>query len=46
MNWQDGFGACCWEAPSKEKLEALFKKNKTPSASIVAVEEHLAESLA
>lgn len=45
MNWNEGFGCCCWTAPSKEKLEELFKNSGTPFERIVEVEEHVAASL-
>ncbi|MBN2491808.1 MAG: DUF4242 domain-containing protein [Planctomycetes bacterium] len=45
MNWDEGVGVCCWKAPSRTKLEALFQKVGTPFDSMIAVEEHVAESL-
>jgi len=45
MNWEEGYGVCCWESPSKDQLEALFMKAGTPFTSIIAVEEHAADSL-
>lgn len=46
MNWEEGVGVCCWNAPSKEKLLEMFEKTSTPYEKIVPVEEHVAESLA
>jgi len=40
MNWDEGLGICCWTAPSKDELEALFKKVGTPFEKITPVEEH------
>jgi len=45
MNWDEGLGVCCWTAPSKEALAALFDKTGTPYESMIAVEEHVAASL-
>ena len=45
MNWNEGVGVCCWEAPSREALEALFEKAGTPFDEMIAVEEHVAETL-
>lgn len=45
MNWEEGVGVCCWKAPSKEKLEELFAQANTPFEKIVAVEEHVEETL-
>jgi hypothetical protein len=45
MNWEEGFGVCCWDAPSREELEAVFKKAGTPFERMITVEEHVAESL-
>ncbi len=45
LNWEEGFGICCWTAPSKEELEAVFKKVGTPYESMLAVEEYAGESL-
>ena len=45
MNWDMGFGVCCWNAPSQEKLEELFKKANTPFTEMIPVEEHVEESL-
>ena len=45
MNWDEGFGVCCWTAPSREDLEGLFEKAGTPYEQIVPVEEHVAKSL-
>ncbi|MEW6744953.1 MAG: nickel-binding protein [Planctomycetota bacterium] len=39
VNWDEGMGVCCWNAPSKEKLTELFKKAGTPFSTIVPVEE-------
>lgn len=46
MNWKEGFGVCCWSAPTKKKLEALFKKAGTPFEKMIPVEEHVEETLA
>ena len=45
INWKEGVGVCCWNAPSKKEIEELFKKTGTPYEKIVPVEEHVAESL-
>lgn len=45
LNFEEGFGLCVWNAPSKEALEEMFKKAGTPFASMTAVEEHVAASL-
>jgi len=42
VNWQEGVGLCCWEAPSKKKLQDLFDKAHTPYEKITQVEEHVA----
>jgi hypothetical protein len=46
MNWDEGVGVCCWEGPSKEKIADLFEQSGTPFEKIVAVEEHVEETLA
>ncbi len=43
MNWTEGFGICCWEAPSKDTLSALFDEVGTPWDAMVEVEEHVIE---
>lgn len=45
MNWEEGVGICCWEAPSKEKLVALFDGAGAPYEKIIPVQEHAPESL-
>ncbi len=45
MNWDEGLGICCWDAPSKDKLEELFKQSGAPYEKIIPVEEHAAQSL-
>ena len=45
MNWTEGFGICCWDAPSREKLQAIFEKVGAPFDKIIPVEEHAAHSL-
>ncbi|MBU0755750.1 MAG: hypothetical protein KJ645_11465 [Planctomycetes bacterium] len=45
MNWEEGVGVCCWTAPSKEELEALFRKASVPFEKMVSVEEHEAHTL-
>ena len=45
MNWERGLGVCCWNAPSQEKLEGLFRKAGTPFTEMIPVEEHVAGSL-
>jgi len=45
MNWEEGLGVCCWEAPAREDLAALFRKAGTPFERIVAVEENSETSL-
>ena len=40
LNWSEGLGICCWTAPSKEALAALFEKAGTPFDSMIEVEEH------
>ena len=45
INWDEGVGVCCWNAPSKEELESLFKKAEAPFEKMVPVEEHEAQSL-
>ncbi len=38
LNWEEGVGICCWDAPSKEALAALFDEVGTPYVSMVEVE--------
>jgi len=45
MNWQEGVGVCCWDAPSKEELEALFRKASVSFEKMVPVEELGAKAL-
>ena len=45
MNWEEGVGLCCWEAPDKEKLADLFRQAGTPYDKMIEVEEYLAEAL-
>jgi hypothetical protein len=45
MNWEEGFGACCWTAPSREKLEEMFNKAGTPFEKMIPVEEHAEATL-
>ncbi len=45
LNWGDGFSVCCWDAPSKEALEDLFKKAGTDFEKMFAVREHAVEQL-
>jgi len=45
VNFEEGVGVCCWKAPSKEKLAELFTQANTPFEGIVAVEEHVEETL-
>lgn len=40
LNFDEGFGLCCWNAPSKDALAALFEKAGTPFEKMIAVEEH------
>ncbi len=44
MNWTEGLGICCWEAPSTDSLAALFDEVGSPWETMVEVEEHAAES--
>jgi hypothetical protein len=45
MNWEEGLGICCWDAPSRDELEALFRKAGVPFEKMLTVEEHEAQSL-
>jgi hypothetical protein len=45
INWDEGVGVCCWNAPSQEELEGLFNKVGAPFEKMVPVEEHLADNL-
>ena len=45
VNWEKGVGVCCWDAPSQEKLEALFRDAGKPFETVIPVEEHAADSL-
>lgn len=45
MNWDEGVGVCCWSAPSKEELEAVFRKAGVSFEKMLSVEEHEAETL-
>ena len=38
-NPDEGFVCCCWNAPSKDELENLFKKAGAPFERIVPVSE-------
>jgi hypothetical protein len=38
MNLSEGKAACIFEATSREKLEAFFRRNKLPFDSIVPIE--------
>ncbi len=44
MNWEEGLGICCWEAPSRDDLSRLFDEAGTPWETMVAVEEHVQET--
>jgi hypothetical protein len=46
INWDEGVGLCCWEAPDKERLAELFRKVGTPFERMIEVEEYPAEALA
>ena len=35
MNWDEGVGVCCWDAPSKEALAELFEKSGTPFEKMI-----------
>jgi hypothetical protein len=39
INGDEGFAMCCWDAPSKADLEALFKKAGTPFERMLQVDE-------
>ncbi len=41
MNWTEGLGICCWDAPSKDLLANLFDEVGTPWETMVEVEEHV-----
>ena len=45
LNVDEGFGMCCWDAPSVDALKALFEKAGTPFERMLAVEEHVTEAL-
>ena len=45
LNWREGIGICCWQAPSKEELSQLFDEAGTPYDSIVEVEEYEEQAL-
>ena len=45
LNWEGGNTVCCWNAPSVEALEELFKKVGTPFAKMFAVQEEHQEAL-
>jgi hypothetical protein len=40
MNWKEGLGICCWDAPSRDELALLFEGAKVPFEKMVPVEEH------
>ncbi|HRY61876.1 MAG TPA: hypothetical protein P5266_06710 [Candidatus Fermentibacter sp.] len=39
LNYDEGFGCCCWSAPSAEDLAALFDRAGAAHEKIVPVEE-------
>ncbi len=39
LNYDEGFGCCCWTAPSAEALAALFDKAGAMHDRIIPVEE-------
>jgi hypothetical protein len=45
LNWEGGHTVCCWNAPSVEALEKLFKDAETPFERMFSVEEHASEAL-
>ncbi len=46
VNWSEGLGICCWDAPDRTTLASLFDEVGTPWDTMVEVEEHVvAESL-
>lgn len=45
MNWEEGLGICCWEAPSVAALGKLFDKAGTPYDKMIPVEEHAEATL-
>jgi len=45
LNVEEGIGICCWNASSKDGLEAMFRKAGTPVEQIIPVEEYVEASL-
>ncbi len=43
VNWSEGLGICCWEAPTRDSLASLFDEVGAPWDSMVEVEEHVEE---
>ena len=46
MNPDEGFACCCWDAPSRDALEGLFRKAGTPFEKMLPVSEHVSSSYA